>query len=310
MCNLPGSACIVLSSLGLSLSFLSDLGAQTIPESPMQYDEIVVTGAKERDQATIDRATNYVRSLGVAKGDRAIARWIEPICPKVLGISVEHAELVEARFLKTAQRAEVPIAIGNCKPNIIISFAANASAIVKKMQAKKASTFREVPVGNRGALLDDNAPVRWWYSTEVRSSDGNSLVEMQPPGVQMDGGGALPTGSNGQTLSLYNSSIISTQTARALRSATIIIDVNLVNRATLDAVADYAALVGLAEIDFVTNVGSRSIYESIMSLFYENSTVLELTKWDEKFLHELYSIPLDRAARYQRGRLIAAVAEN
>src|SRR3546814_8888599 len=70
--------------------------------------------------------------------------------------------------------------------------------------------------------------IRWWYGTREESRDG------------------MPTNSG--VLKQSNSSIVSTQVVRALRSATVIVDAEQADGTLLDSVASYTAMVALAEL--------------------------------------------------------------
>lgn len=279
------------------------LTAQDEPDVPDKSDEVVVTGLKEAGDEARRRAAAYVRGLGIANGEQAVARWIEPVCPKALGLSEPHARHVEGQIRKIAESLGVATAGRPCQSNITVSFVSNAGAVVRRIAQREPPRFKEVPFDRRPSLLHGDAPVRWWYSTELRGRHGDRPVAFAPPAVKVEGGGSLPLGSDTQVLSLYNSSLVSTQTVRALRSATIVVDVDRAEGATLDSVAAYAAMVALAEIRF--SDGPRP--GSILSLFGGAASATELTEWDRAFLRELYRLPLDRVARYQRGRLVGAL---
>jgi hypothetical protein len=82
-----------------------------------------------------------------------------------------------------------------------------------------------------------------------------------------------------------------------------------VNRAegiTLNAAADYAAFVGLAEI----RRNSPSSVRSIINLFQAEFGSDSLPDWDFRFLTELYSLPLNRLGRLQRGYLVKALVDD
>lgn len=129
---------------------------------------------------------------------------------------------------------------------------------------------------------------------------------MEPAFVRGEGGtpGAVLPG-NGETsfLSLYSNSIVSTQVVRAIRSATVLIDVNKATGVKLDATADYAAFVALAEL----RPSPEPQPNSILGLFKGEKPPTHLTEWDTKFLRELYRLPLDRRARQQRNSLAGAL---
>lgn len=296
--NGPG---IVLRLLGCALMS----SAQTNAEPTR--DEVIVTGERLTRERMRERAVAYVRVAGVANGERAAARWIDPICPRVLGIGPKLAGRVEARIRAAAKTADVPLAPAKCTPNIVVSFVEGAGGVVRRIAARQPRQLSEMPSSARDTLVNENAPIRWWYSTEVRGKDGDRLFGAEPPFVSGNGapGQTLPGNGDTSFLSLYNSNLVSTQIARAIRSATVIVDVDEAKGATLDAVSDYAALVALAELK--PTVGSRP--GSILGLFDEAEAPGGLTEWDARFLRELYRLPLDRRARQHRGMLVSAILD-
>lgn len=287
-------------------TFFVMLAGQTAPDAPARPDEIVVTGNRDASALLRQRAVAYVRAMGVANGERAIARWIDPICPKALGVGDQHARLVETQIRKVAETLLIKTAKLPCRSNITISFVSDAGAIMRRIALSKNAQFGEVSIDRRQSLIDGQAPIRWWHTTELLGRNGDRQTDFAPPAVQIVGGGSLPLGPETQVLSQYSSSTVSTQIIRALRSSTIVVDVNRAHGASLEAVSTFAAVVGLAEIRF----GGEPMPNLILSLFDEAKPVTELTEWDKSFLRELYSVPLDRLARYQRGRLIDALASS
>ena len=97
----------------------------------------------------------------------------------------------------------------------------------------------------------------------------------------------------------YRSSLISTQAVRAIRTATVLVDLQRAEGMSLDAVASYAAFVGLAEI----RPTQPAPQPSILSLFGAERERRSLSIWDQAFLRTLYQLPLARIARQHRGAL-------
>lgn len=281
------------------------LAAQSAPETPPQPNEIVVTGTRESDDERRRKIDAHVRALGVANSQRSVARWIDPICPKVIGLSPEHALSVEMQMRATAESLKIETATSPCKSNIVVTFVSGGAAVARLIAKRGHRQFQEVPLPKRNVLLSSNAPIRWWHLTELRSKDGDRPVSFTPPSVQIEGGGSLPSGSDTTVLSHYNSSIISTKTVRAIRSAVVIVDVDHAKGTALKSVTDYATLVSLAEIEF----DGEAPPQSILALFNKNERAGQLTDWDRSFLTELYRLPLDRLAKQQRQRLVGALTK-
>ncbi len=298
------------AALLLASTFAAPVSAQQ--QSQAADPPIVVTGARLTPQEARARAVAFVRGTGVAAGNRPVARWLDPVCINVIGISARHAEIVKGRLTRIAVAAGVPVARGGCENNVAVIFTENAGEAVREIERRSSRRLSEVTGAARQRLVEGNAPIRWWYSTEPRGHQGGRQSTNAPSIAQGEltsdgtgtssapsgGGSVLP--NNVPNLYQYNSSIISTQVARGLTSASVIVDVNTM-RLPLEAVAAYVAMVAFAEIrenDFTSPA-------SIMGMFEEGANPPRaLTDWDIAFLRVLYRIPLDREARRHRGILV------
>jgi hypothetical protein len=276
-------------------------------------DPTIIVSASPTTKDEIRReAEDYVSATGIAEGTRPAARWTDPICPSIIGVSADNAETVRAKLISVAGDVGVAVAKQPCKSNIVIAFALNGSDLARKIALDKRKT-RAITAANRDKLVESELPVRWWYSTETRAHSGMRSTTGQLPWTGGDssnepgGGGQQGGGSplNGiPTIVQNKSSIVSTQVARALVSATVIIDANLAKGAPLDAVAAQIAMVALAEIDLDAKPAG-----SILSLFPAKIGVDDLSANDRAALKSLYSLPLDRNARFHRGRLLQDIVE-
>ena len=99
--------------------------APTVPS-----DDIVVQGQRLTRQEALTRAQGFVRTLGVVQGDRSLARWVEPICPKVIGLSAEHGRIVMDRLQATIRTIGAPLAKGTCDTNLLVAFVSDGKQMV------------------------------------------------------------------------------------------------------------------------------------------------------------------------------------
>ncbi len=252
---------------------------------------IVVTGTRlTRDEAR-ERAAAFIRQVGVARGETPAARWIDPVCPRVRGIAKPYAEVVEARMRAIAHDAGIRIADDGCDPNIRVSIVGNAEALMNVIDRRSSTLFREVPPEGREALINGHAPIRWWYRTDERTSDGMRRAAFT---IQTDGSPLVVEGSNH-----YSSSIISTRTNRAILEANVVIDLDRVEGRRLETVAAYAAFVAFAEVQ----ASATPPPNSILGMFGPEVEAHGLTEQDRTFLRALYRLPLDRSGRGHRGLL-------
>lgn len=273
-------------------------------------DPIVVQGERLPEAAAREQAAAFVRSTGVAASETPAARWLDPVCPRVLGLTQEGARSAENVMRAIAIQAGAQVAPEPCDSNIVVIFTANAAALVREIDRREPRRFAELDSTERQALLQGSAPIRWWHTSEVRDMSGGNGGQQRTsqaasvPATQAGSGAGSDLTANVPTMTRYSNSIISTYAQRGLLSATVVVDQNAVMGRRLGAIAAYAALVALAEI--------RSLESgppgSILGLFGSQNPPSRLTAQDIGFLRTLYRMPLDRQARYHRGTLVAGMA--
>ncbi len=277
---------------------------------------IVVTGERVTREQSRARAVAFVRQVGVARGDISVARWTDRICLRVLGIAQPYSGIVEARMREIAEAAGMRVAPASCQPNIVVSFVGDAGGLVRDVMRRAPRRMAQVPAELRDNLLNGDAPVRWWYLTETRSREQmrdapqaigtTGAAGGGPGGGGMSGGGSESNAASAlgqlevEGMSQYSSSMISTQAARAIIDAQVVIDLDRAEGETLQAVAAYAAFVAFSEV----RPSQPPPAGSILGLFGDEPQADALTDWDMAFLRALYSLPLDRQARRQRGILV------
>lgn len=266
---------------------------------------IEVIGRRLSEEQARQEANDFVRRTGVASGENPVARWTGPVCPAVLNIQPEFAAIVERKMRAIAASADIAVAPLPCKTNIVVSFATNANAVIQRIAKTSPRRIAEVPVPDRAALLKGGAPIRWWYTTQVTGADGTGAVTSDAvpaiAGVGVGPSSVLDTGA--PAIQAYSSSIIRTQAVRALRSATVVIDVKAAEGVPLDAVAAYAAMVAFAEV----KPSPAPPPNSILGLFGQPAPPVSATDWDISFLRALYSIPAARAGWKQRRMLVGKI---
>ncbi|HKP34991.1 MAG TPA: hypothetical protein VJT70_09470 [Sphingomicrobium sp.] len=261
-------------------------------------DTIVITGdlpGHEREQAQ-----SYLKALGIVVGEQQASRWFDPICPRAIGLSRENSAIVERQIREIIREVGAPLAKEGCTPNFAVSFTDGPERVVRRI-LKSGGVPNSV---DARALEQTEAPVRWWYHTEFRTRDGTPAADLPNVGAAMEGNNVtmLPIGRLGN-LSLYGSSLTSTQAVRAIRSATVVIDVRRAEGVRLKSIVDYATLVGLAEIKL-----RASPTGSILSLFRQDGE-RRLTRRDYAFLTALYRMPMDRQTDQQRRALLTAMTD-
>ena len=281
-------------------------------------DTIVVRGTRIDPVEARQRAVEFVKRAGVAKGEKQVARWVVPICIKVIGVQDAQAERIEQTMLEIARQARMDIAGAKCDPNITVSFTTDPKQVVRHIKTRRPHQLRELSFADRERLLTGDAPVRWWYATQMLDRDGVKGNNISPgwvgAGTPESGGSgaavtdAITVGGVGDMTSTqqYNSgSNVRTPTMRSLYGATVIVDAPKAGSTPVDAIAAYAAMVAFAEMD----ASDPPPPDSVLGLFQPSSAETSLTDWDLAFLKSLYRMPLDRRSRIQRGHLVEALLD-
>jgi hypothetical protein len=315
---MPGIARHIVRLAGLALCLApvtaaAQTGTRNFRNEPNA--PIVVTGERVTREQARERAVTFVRQVGVARGETPVARWTDRVCPRVLGIALAYSSIVEARMREIAAAAGMRVAPAGCQPNIVVSFVGDAAGLVRDVARRSPRRLAQVSPELRDGLLNGDAPVRWWYVTETRSREqmrnaAQSIGTTGSAGAGPGGGG----GSGGsesnadsalgllevEGMSQFSSSVISTQAARAIIDAQVVIDLDRAEGQSLQAVAAYAAFVAFSEV----RPSQPPPTGSILGLFATGSGASGLTDWDMAFLRSLYNISLDRQARRHRGLLV------
>jgi hypothetical protein len=279
-------------------------------------DTIVVKGTRIDPAQARERAKDFVKRTGVANGQQQVARWLVPVCIKVIGLTAPQEARVVGQMLGVAREANIPVAKVDCEPNLTVTFAADAGEVVRHIHKRKPNQLREVGRTEKEQLLNGSAPVRWWYATEMMDRDGVRSNNISPGFISAGEGSGVPGNAVTSALSVggegditstqqYNSgSNVRTPTIRSLYGATVIVDATKAGSTPIDAIAAYSAMVAFAEMN-----ASAPPPDSILGLFKPDSVESSLTDWDMAFLKSLYRMPLDRRSRIQRGHLVEALLD-
>ena len=267
--------------------------------------DIVVQGRLTRPNERVERAAQFIKQLRVISGDQQVARWIDPICPRVLELEPEYAKIITDQIRSLAQQSNAPVAGADCRPNIIVSFTSDGAGLARRLHQRAPTVLNEVPSEDLKALLSGPAPVRWWYRTKILGSDGREMTSGPSVAAPFGGEGGGSLIPDKPTLNVYGSSLVSTYGIRTIASATVIVDINAAHGVSLKSVAMYIAMVSLAEI----RQRDQFSDDTVLSLFQSNAIARTLSTSDTAFLNALYSIPLDRVANRQRSALAIRMAK-
>lgn len=256
-----------------------DSGTQ---QSAVQLEDVVVSGR------TLERMIReFVVEVAEPNRDRGLARWDSRICVGVANLSAEAAGYIADRVATVAGDIGLDVAGPGCAPNILVVATDDAGALAANLVGERARAFRMGGAGmdRGGAALRDfvatDRPVRWWQmSMPVDSETGGRAVRL--PG---DCEGDCTAPLNMAPIINVTASRLRTQIVDNIVRAIVLIDVDDVSNLSVLQLADYIAMVSLAQID---PDADTSGYASILNVFQDPQASASLTDWDLAYLGGLY----------------------
>jgi hypothetical protein len=268
------------------------LGSGPNPESPDRFVQRVPAPlqADEQEPAALSdvivdgtlatRVETFVREVGAAPKRRFGARWPDRVCPGVVNLDNIAAQAVNDGIAELAGTLDIGVGRPGCDPNVVVIFTADGRALAAEMVQRDRRLFSHPQLGtfNRGdaALLDfttSDAPVRWWHlSMPVDVLTGERAVRLSED--------LRPVSATGAEGRLSNSVV------DVLYKAIIIVDVTRLGDTSFEQVADYIAMVAMAQIDPEAEIDG---HHTILNVFRQPDVAPGLTEWDQSYLEALYS---------------------
>lgn len=225
-----------------------------------------------------------------------LARFEDPICPGILGLPVDIAELLVDRIRYDAQRLKIDVAKENsCQPNILIAFAKNGQAVIKLLAKSRGYMFSRISVAELNELSADPGPVHAWSNTVFRTRDGMDVQGSE------EGGGSPPV----MKAPMADSKIFTAHRVDIL-SSIVVIDMAATEGLTTDQIADYAVMRSLARM---RPAAGDAAADTILSLFDPGNGARagELTGFDMAYLHSLYTGHANLPASAKIGNVASAM---
>jgi hypothetical protein len=263
-----------------------------------------VTIQAER-QALRERVSHFVKTATTqVSSNESLARWGVKVCPGVTGVTAPQGEFILQRISAIAQSAGIPIGSSDCKPNLWIMVTAEPARLAKDIWSHDPGRFRDLSgltatATEKRRFIDDKRPVRAWYGAELVGALGNELGTYAQMGDKKRAPdvNALPTMSR-----------IRTDDLQVIRAALVVVDKTRITALKWGAVADYMAMVGLAEVNLG---GDYSGAESILGLFTapgKEPAISQLTAWDAAFLKALYAT--DASSKFHYVAIVEKMISN
>lgn len=202
-----------------------------------------------------------------------IGRFDERVCPGVMNIQPQHAQIINDQIARAALRVGLPIGRPGCRPNVLVIFVQDSDRFAPALVAEHPRVFRHHVAETRNGrelMQEFSRPgraVRWWHLTVLES----------------EGYGASRIRSDVETDIIYS---------------LLVVDLERLGRVNLGTLGDYIAMTALARISPDAQIGAT---DSVLNLFSDIEQGVTpapgLTDWDVAYLQALYGAHLNVRGR-------------
>jgi hypothetical protein len=246
--------------------------------------EVVILG-KEPTQARERQIEHFLQRVPMVNNGVALARWTDPVCPIVVGMTREQAEYVIQRLFQVARAAGAPlIDNGDCQVNVFIIATAAPTALVKALGQRSPGIYANATADDVRAFEETTRPVRAWYKArlDALTTDADSPFE----GLE-----GLPRST--RVIHHADDTRLHSNSPYAITSAIVVVDSNQAAGVKVGALADYIAVASLTQLQQDAD-GSGA--PSILALFSTPAGSPPpdgLTDWDTAYLRALYHTDLE-----------------
>jgi hypothetical protein len=257
--------------------------------------EVIITGRAELE-AKISSFVDLVTDFDLGDPSRGLARWQVPVCPLVSGLPRSQGEYILGRVSDIAQAAGAPLAGERCRPNLFILVSTHSQTLLQDLQKRRLFVFGGATPDLVDEFIASPRPVRTWYDTVQRTAEGLPMVHMSFPGISQQHyvhvNVVIPVQpivpEDFTTNAWSHASHLTLNEVWAIYQAFVIIDPTRFKGVSLQQLADYASMAGLAQIKLGNDLGDAP---TILTLFDKDPQAgsAGLTAWDRAFLKSVYS---------------------
>lgn len=280
----------VIARSGFALAALLLSVPTVAQEQPAEPSEIVVTGAREREQ----QVREFVTALTHAPSG-SIPRFIDQVCPLVVGLAPAQNEIVAARLRTIAEAAGLQVAEPGCAPNAFVIVTRNKREFIETLARRRPESFANLSPTQIRRLARSPGPAAAWQLEGLVDEDGTPLYVDQELGVLRNN-------------SFSSASRIRTPTRSAFDAAAVVVEAGGLDGLTTIQLADYAAMRLLAKVDpaRLPPTAPATIL-NVLTTPMGSPVPITMTNWDLAFLRGLYGAAPDLNINGQRseiGRLV------
>lgn len=291
-------ALIAVCSFALSLALVS-ASAEAAVDS--DNNEIVVTAQKKLKAAI----STHISTVISDQSGGQYARFMQPLCPSVIGFGEKNAAFIEKRLRAIAKAADIRTGGANCDPNIHVLVVEDGNKMLDFLRRKHRRAFGTLTPYQRDKIQNGQGPSYNWHIVETVSADDGGSRSVAGTGFAGGASYGLLSDAGANAGRTHVKSRIAVPVRQELNHGFLLIDKAAAQGLSVVQIADYAAMRTFLQ----TKEGSTGIAaaDSILSLFDTQDRaadrVQSLAPWDLALLTALYKAPTNMPARLQRSSM-------
>lgn len=281
-------------------------GAQSQPPGT---ESVIVNGAKLAPEEKLrDFILGYATPAGVGG---KMARWKYGVCPVAAGLPEAYAKFVTARVRQVAGMVGAPVADArSCKTNIDIVFTLNPQVLLDDVRKKHRVFLGYHDAAEELRLATVTHPVQAWYTTQTVDLNGSTYVDDKLRGH----GGfyiMVPRGPGYEQVFIPDAHVANVTgnhledgISSELYHVIITVDPTKVQGQTIGALADYVAMLSLAQTQsFEACAPIASITNLLSHGCDATATTSEISANDLAYLQGLYRVDPRASFTHQQGEI-------
>jgi hypothetical protein len=267
-------------------------GARPDKPNPDTSEGVVITGERPAPDVHASASDFVASHAQTTQKIGQLARWHIRICPTVKGIGPEFGDFITSRIRTVAKEADAPFAEG-CQSNTEIIFTREPQAVMDWVARNEPALLGYHFIGARRASAKVERPIQAWY---VTATSNDTETALDSPYTH------TPAGAAGSRLS------------HGLRSdivhVLILVDMRVIEGHPIGPVADYLAMLALAQTDDPDACGDfASILDYLSADCRQEARPEALTASDAAFLRGLYAMQEMSIGSLQRSSVIREVMD-
>lgn len=264
--------------------------AQTPPPLSDSVETVYSDAQREVDESLAARAVNGVLTTADTSEDQ-YARWKQPVCFNVYGLSPLAKYQVEKRMKAIAAQVGAPVdRAEDCTPTILIAFTTDQNATLQSIAEVR--PWLLPGLGMIRNITRETMPIQAWYAIAVKGATGRSTLVYNGYDYEP------------QVTLVSQFSRLSSGFETEIAAATLVVDSRAIMGMNLETLADHFALAALAQTRPTTRCRDFESIANLMKGCDPSLTPDGISKIDLALLTGLYRTPDDTLQRVQRIRIM------